>query len=113
MGRVYDAMKRASADSETNGAGKDKSDAKGRGKKGVGKKRTPQQAAGGNGTAAEHPWDSSQLFTSSSEAHGSASTAHTESRVGSALPGDEASRAAGATLDAAGSARAQVEFVSE
>jgi capsular exopolysaccharide synthesis family protein len=105
-------MKRASADSENNGAGKDKSDAKGRGKKGAGKKRAPQQAAGGNGSA-EHPWDSSQLFTSSSEAHGSASTAHTESRAGLALPGDEASRAAGATLDAAGSARVTVEFVSE
>lgn len=113
MGRVYDAMKRASANSETEGAGKDKSDAKGRGKKGAGKKRTPPAAARGNGNTAEHPWDRSQLFASTPEAHGSASTAHTESRAGSALPGDEASRAAGATLDAAGSARARVEFVSE
>jgi capsular exopolysaccharide synthesis family protein len=102
-------MKRASA-RENNGAGKDKSDATGRGRKGA-NNRTPSDAARENG--GEHPWDRSPLFTGPDAAHGSASTAHTEERVGSALPGDYASRAAGATLDAAGSARASVEFVSE
>lgn len=115
MGRVYDAMKRASA-RENNGAGKEKSNAAaaGRGKKGANKKKTPNIAATENG--GEHPWDRSSLFTepaTTTAAHSSASTAHTEERVGPALPGDQASRAAGATLDAAGSARASVEFVSE
>ena len=45
MGRVYDAMKRASA-GENNGAGKEKSGATtaGRGKKGANKKKTPSIA---------------------------------------------------------------------
>src|SRR5215210_2524644 len=110
MGRVYDAMKRASA-MDKNGAGKKKSDARAGGKKGAGK-NAHERAAHSNGR--EHPWDSSSLFNASqSAAHSSASTAHTEEGVGSALPGEQASRAAGATLDAAGSARASVEFVSE
>lgn len=109
MGRVYDAMKRAGA-GENNGARKEKPDATGRGRKGANKKQ-PSDAARENG--GEHPWDCSPLFTAPDAAHSSASTAHTEERVGSALPGDQASRAAGATLDAAGSARASVEFVSE
>lgn len=107
MGRVYDALKRASAAGSENGAGRRKEDQKRR-----------------NGTAAarklsavlpvvngdEHPWDSSPLF--SGTAHDTASTAHTEERAGSALSGVEASRAAGATLDAAGTTRALPEFMS-
>ena len=111
MGRVYDAMKRASA-ADNNGAGKKKSDAKARGKRGT-KKMPAEPAASANGS--EHPWDSSSLFNAPPQdaAHTSASTAHTGEGVGSALPGEQASRAAGATLGAAGSARASVEFVSE
>ncbi|HEX8772185.1 MAG TPA: CpsD/CapB family tyrosine-protein kinase [Pyrinomonadaceae bacterium] len=94
-------MKRAG---DKNGAGKKKA---GSGKT-VRKKSQPADGM-------EHPWDGSSLFNASQAeaAHGSASTAHTGERVGSALPGDNLSRAAGATLDAAGSARASVEFVSE
>jgi capsular exopolysaccharide synthesis family protein len=105
-------MKRAG---DTNGAGKKKSDAKAGGKRGA-KKKTPDALtdAPANGHS-EHPWDSSSLFTASPNgaAHSSASTAHTEGRAGPALPGEMASRAAGATLDAAGSARVLVEFSTE
>jgi capsular exopolysaccharide synthesis family protein len=114
MGRVYDAMKRASA-SDNNGAGNKKSDAGRSGRpKGTSKKSVPEGREAPTG-GSEHPWDSSALFNASpaEAAHSPASTAHTEERVGSALPGEKASRAAGATLDAAGSARVPVEFVSE
>ena len=108
MGRVYDALKRASAAGQENGAGrKKKEDQKRRNGTAVGRKLSavlPKM----NGD--EHPWDSSPLF--SSTAHESASTAHTEERAGSALSGVTASRAAGATLDAAGTTRAQLEFMS-
>ena len=59
----------------------------------------------------EHPWEHS-LFTGMPAAYNSASTAHTEEATGGpALPGGPASRDAGATLGAVGSARA-AEFAS-
>ncbi|HVF51920.1 MAG TPA: CpsD/CapB family tyrosine-protein kinase, partial [Pyrinomonadaceae bacterium] len=54
---------------------------------------------------------SSSILRAPEAAHISASTEHTEHVVGSALPGGQASRIAGATLGAAGSTRTP-EFVS-
>ena len=104
MGRVYDALKRAS-DAKTGGATKKKNENEKR-RNGAGQKisAVPPPANGD-----EHPWESSPLF--SRAAHDSASTAHTEERAGSALSGVTASRAAGATLDAAGATRG-AEFMS-
>jgi capsular exopolysaccharide synthesis family protein len=96
MGRVYDALKRAA---ETNGARRADDDLPRNGK-----------AANGNGlNNGVYPWDRSSLFAvpnASQPSTFSAPTAHTETVVGSALPGELGSRAAGATLGAAGSARA-------
>ena len=100
MGRVYDALKRAA---ENNGrrSSDDEPRRNGQG-----------HAANGNGTTsapAAQPWDRSSLFAVPSAAVPStfsASTAHTETVVGSALPGELDSRAAGATLGAVGSTRA-------
>jgi capsular exopolysaccharide synthesis family protein len=96
MGRVYEALKRAA---ETNGRRKtDEPNGQGRNEHGNGM----------NGGAL--PWDRSSLFAVPSAVPStstfSASTAHTETIVGSALPGELGSRAAGATLGAAGSTRA-------
>jgi capsular exopolysaccharide synthesis family protein len=109
MGRVYDALKRASAGGQQAGASqKKKSDTQ---------KRRNGTASGQNLAGVpkngeeQHPWDNSPLFTGHAS-HGSASTAHTEEHTGSALSGVIASRAAGATLDAAGTTRASREFVS-
>ncbi|HEY0376165.1 MAG TPA: CpsD/CapB family tyrosine-protein kinase [Pyrinomonadaceae bacterium] len=110
MGRVYDALKRAS-DAKTGGANKKKNEnEKRRNGAGTGQKISavpPPAEANGD----EHPWDRSPLFTREVAAHDSASTAHTEERAGSALSGVTASRAAGATLDAAGATHA-AEFMS-
>jgi capsular exopolysaccharide synthesis family protein len=109
MGRVYDALKRASAGQQGGVSQKKKSDTQ---------KRRNGTASGQNLTGVpkakngeEHPWDNSPLF-SRNALHDSASTAHTEEHTGSALSGVIASRAAGATLDAAGTTRARAEFVS-
>ena len=107
MGRVYDALKR-SGSAKTGGDNK-KSENQARrngGSAGPDLANVPPPAKNGE----EHPWDSSPLFTGP-KAHDSASTAHTEDRAGSALSGVIASRAAGATLDAAGATHA-AEFVS-
>ena len=110
MGRVYDALRRASA-SEQGGASKKRSDGRGRRSDAAEQKATAAAAAD---SETEHPWDHSPLFAPPPPArNGSASTAHTEERTGSALSGAKASRDAGATLDAAGSTRAIVEFVTQ
>jgi capsular exopolysaccharide synthesis family protein len=105
MGRVYDALKRATEagtrrtepDEEFRPHGFD------------------QPANGHNGGAAAttaqtaYPWDRSSLFavpSASQPSTISAPTAHTETLAGLALPGESASRAAGATLGAVGSTRA-------
>src|SRR5207248_1473845 len=63
------------------------------------------------GNGHDHPWERS-AFTGMPSAYDSASTAHTaEAASGPALPAGTASRDAGATLGAVGSARA-VEFSS-
>ena len=99
MGRVYDALKRASA---TDDVAKRKSDEH--------KRRNGNQSAKRNGNGL-HAFEDSLLVAPIGAAHNSASTAHTEGGVGSALPDAFASRAAGATLDAVGSTRVK-EFVS-
>lgn len=110
MGRVYDALKRAS-DAKTGDAPKKKSDNQKRRNGAAAAEKnlaavTPPSSNGG-----EHPWDNSPLFNAGIAAHDSASTAHTEERAGLALSGVMASRAAGATLDAAGATHA-ADFVS-
>jgi capsular exopolysaccharide synthesis family protein len=100
MGRVYDALKRAESAPRT---------------------PTSNSSVSQTGNAdnvsyfvprhVEHPWDVSP-FTAMPVGINSASTAHTtEATVGPALPGGPASRDAGATLGAVGTARA-VEFSS-
>lgn len=109
MGRVYDALKRASSAREGSPSHKKKSEIQTRGNgtaPGHGLAGVPTTRNSG-----EHPWNSSPLFARNA-AHDSASTAHTEEHTGSALSGVMASRAAGATLDAAGTTRARYEFVS-
>ncbi|HEX8888309.1 MAG TPA: CpsD/CapB family tyrosine-protein kinase [Pyrinomonadaceae bacterium] len=105
MGRVYDALKRASAGGNTGGAGEKRENQKRRNGGGPALSAVlPQQ----NGD--EQALENLALF--SNKAHDSASTAHTDARAGSALSGVMASREAGATLDAAGTTRALPEFMS-
>ena len=97
MGRIYDALKRAES-----------------------AQRTPKPSVNRNGSPDNvayfvpkhvHPWER-QPFTGMPAGIDSASTAHTEETTGgTALPGGPASRDAGATLGAVGSARA-AEFSS-
>jgi len=97
MGRIYDALKRAES-----------------------APRTPKPSVNRNGNPDNiayfvpkhvHPWER-QSFTGMPQGYDSASTAHTEEATGGpALPGGPASRDAGATLGAVGSARA-AEFSS-
>ena len=104
MGRVYDAIKRAAAQT------------------GDDKQKKPDNSKRRSGSAGSSLLPASeieeQLISGSSilappiAGHSSASTAHTANAPdGSALPDGIASRAAGATLDAAGAARA-AEFMS-
>ncbi len=102
MGRVYDALKRAESAPRN--------------------LKPTQSSVSRNGNSDnvsyfvpkhdhEHPWEGSP-FTAMPAAFNSASTAHTnEATGGPALPGGPASRDAGATLGAVGSARA-AEFSS-
>ena len=106
MGRVYEALKRAAVQPS-----------------GDKKPGTPANSSRRNGgTGGELPPALSEIeeqliagfsiFRPPNAARNSASTAHTANAPdGSALPGGIASRAAGATLDAAGAARA-AEFMS-
>lgn len=68
-------------------------------------------AAGSPSASPEFLFQSSRHFNAPESAHVSASNEHTGTPAGSALSGGQASRAAGATLGAAGSARTP-EFVS-
>src|SRR5438309_1055596 len=101
MGRVYDALKRAEGQPRTSIS---KTSVSHDGN--VYEFAYPAKRA-----EAEHPWDVSP-FIASPVVISSASTAHTEEATGGpALPGGPASRDAGATLGAVGSARA-TEFSS-
>src|SRR5918912_1855671 len=109
MGRVYDALKRA-GDARERGAGRNKKDEDQKRRHGMGVVKD-LRAVPSPTNSEEQRLESLPLFTRN-PAHDSASTAHTEELVGSALSDVRASRAAGATLDAAGTTRATVEFMS-
>ena len=106
MGRVYDALKRAAEPID-----------------GEPKPRKPSNSRNRNGSSVaallpaareieEQLRASSTILAPANAVYSSASTAHTTNAPdGSALPGGIASRDAGATLDAAGAARA-AEFMS-
>ena len=101
MGRVYDALKRAESAPRTITPSKSS----------VSRDGNVYEFAqpGKPGQGYEHPWEGSP-FTAMPAALNSAPTAHTtEATGGPALPGGPASRDAGATLGAVGSARA-VDF---
>lgn len=108
MGRVYDALKRSGAAKSGGDSNKKSENQKRRNGTNANRDLSAVPSPAKNGE--EHPWDSSPLFNGNA-AHDSASTAHTEERAGSALSGVLASRAAGATLDAAGATHA-ADFVS-
>jgi capsular exopolysaccharide synthesis family protein len=96
MGRIYDALKRAESAQRPSSS---KSTFRQNGNSDNVSMFVPR-----NGQ--EHPWERS-AFTGMPSAFDSASTAHTtEATGGPALPGGPASRDAGATLGAVGSARA-------
>ena len=103
MGRVFDALRRASSNPNMGSAKpRNESDIKRRNENRAERvlpssKEVEEQLFGG----------STIIHVSEDTVHNSASTAHTaDAPDGSALPGGTASRAAGATLGAAGSARA-------
>ena len=101
MGRIYDALKRAESAQRQPSS---KSSIRQNGNSDNVSVFVPRNVH-------EHPWEHS-AFTGMPSAFDSASTAHTkEATGGPALPGGPASRDAGATLGAVGSARA-VKFSS-
>src|SRR5256885_11937278 len=103
MGRVYDALKRA--ESAERQVTRSKSSVRQNGNSGN------VLYPGWPGNGHDHPWERN-AFTGLPSAYDSASTAHTsEAASGPALPAGTASRDAGATLGAVGSARG-VEFSS-
>ncbi|MCA1619142.1 MAG: CpsD/CapB family tyrosine-protein kinase [Acidobacteria bacterium] len=111
MGRVYEALKRRAA-------GRPEDEAAGAGVEPAREEAATAAFAESNGAAraAEHGaapeylFSASKHFQSPETAQASASTEHTGTPGGSALPAGQASRAAGATVGAAGSARTP-EFV--
>ncbi len=102
MGRVFDALKRASATPNNGGVKQRPAES------------SERRRGGANGVLPSAKQVEEQLFSGSSiltitddAVQSSASTAHTaDAPGGSALPGGMASRAVGATLDAAGATRA-------
>jgi capsular exopolysaccharide synthesis family protein len=111
MGRVYDALKRARSGEEPDASAAQKNNNSER-RNGSSPSLKAKLGPLAQKKTDEHPWDDSPLFSAEAgAAHSSASTAHTDALDGSALPGGMASRDAGATLGAAGSARS-AEFVS-
>jgi capsular exopolysaccharide synthesis family protein len=94
MGRVYDALKRASGPQRQTSSSNRQNGNPG---------NVLYPGSPGNGD--EHPWQRA-AFTGMPSAFASASTAHTtQAADGPALPGGRASRDAGATLGAVGSTR--------
>ena len=110
MGRVYEALKRAA---EQNGGKRAAVEEPAPGEKGPAPEAPANgksHAGGLEGAAPAYLFSASKHFQPPEAAHVSASTEHTGTSGGSALPAGQASRAAGATLGAAGSARTP-EFV--
>jgi capsular exopolysaccharide synthesis family protein len=138
MGRVYEALKRAAetngAKAKKNGAGPEAArdeaekavapatpNGRHEAAQGLDASASPSNGANGSRAASNSPagspaaspeflFRSSRHFNAPESAHVSASNEHTGTPAGSALSGGQASRAAGATLGAAGSARTP-EFV--
>ena len=102
MGRVFEALRRASAAPKTGGAKQRSSHSS------THRHRAPEPGLTSTNEFAEQLFKDSLIFTSVNETvQSSASTAHTaDAPGGSALPGGLASRAVGATLDAAEATRA-------
>jgi capsular exopolysaccharide synthesis family protein len=108
MGRVYEALRRAAEQNgseATRGAGGEETTA--REETGLAPFAEPngRHHAQPEPAAAEYLFSASKHFQPPETAESSASTEHTGTPGGSALPAGQASRAAGATLGAAGSAR--------
>lgn len=113
MGRVYEALKKRAAGGHEEAVAEAVEPP--RAKEPAGPFAEPNGAAhaaekGANGAAAEYLFSASKHFQTPETAHNSASTEHTGTPGGSALPAGQASRAAGATVVADGSARTP-EFV--
>ncbi|MBV8857691.1 MAG: CpsD/CapB family tyrosine-protein kinase [Acidobacteria bacterium] len=116
MGRVYEALKRAAEQDSGPKSGGTATETPAAEEKGV----APSAETNGNGNghapsgaphAPEYLFNASRHFQSPETAHTPAPNEQTLAPDGSALPAGQASRAAGATLGAAGSARTP-EFVS-
>ncbi|MBA3571245.1 MAG: CpsD/CapB family tyrosine-protein kinase [Pyrinomonadaceae bacterium] len=106
MGRVFEAIRRARATEKT-GAGKQRPSQNSEHRSGAADRGLPSAKQ-----VEEQLFSSSSLLSTDGAVHSSASTAHTaDTPDGSALPGGMASRAVGATLDAAGATRT-ARFVS-
>jgi capsular exopolysaccharide synthesis family protein len=115
MGRVYEALKRAAEGNGAKAGPAATAEAAAVEEKGL----APRPESNGNGRAhapaapeaPEYLFSASRHFQSPETAHTTAPNEQTLASGGSALPAGQASRAAGATLGAAGSARTP-EFVS-
>ncbi|MDQ3665624.1 MAG: CpsD/CapB family tyrosine-protein kinase [Acidobacteriota bacterium] len=106
MGRVFEALRRASATQES-GPVKQRSLQNSEHRSGVADRGLPSAKQ-----IEEQLFSGSSILRTDDAVHSSASTAHTaDAPGGSALPGGTASRAVGATLGAAGATRT-AEFVS-
>jgi capsular exopolysaccharide synthesis family protein len=118
MGRVYEALKRAAEQGGPEAGSTAAAEAEPREEKGVAAVQ-PEPKGNGNGRAPapesahapEYLFNASRHFQTPETAHTTAPNEQTLASGGSALPAGQASRAAGATLGAAGSARTP-EFVS-
>jgi capsular exopolysaccharide synthesis family protein len=106
MGRVFEALRRASATEKT-GAVKQRLSQNTKHRSGAADRGLPSAKQ-----VEEQLFSGSSILSTDEAVHSSASTAHTaDAPGGSALPGGMASRAVGATLDAAGATRT-ARFVS-
>jgi capsular exopolysaccharide synthesis family protein len=114
MGRVYEALKKRAAGGREEAVAEAVEPARAKEAAGpfaVENGATHAPENGANGAAPEYLFSASKHFQSPETAQSSASTEHTGTPGGSALPAGQASRAAGATVGADGSARTP-EFVS-
>ena len=111
MGRVYEALKKRAAGGQDEAVEEVAEPARAKEAAGPFAETNGAAHAPENGAAPEYLFSASKHFQSPETAQMSASTEHTGTPGGSALPAGQASRAAGATVGAAGSARTP-EFVS-
>jgi hypothetical protein len=106
MGRVYEALKkRAAGRPEDEAAAESVEPAREAEAAASFAESNGRARAAEHGAAPEYLFSASKHFQSPETAQTSASTEHTGTPGGSALPAGQASRAAGATVGAAGSTR--------